>query len=263
MALGDSYTAGLLIPMSAGSPPDCGRSDHNYPSLVAAALGLSLRDVSCGSATTADFTSPQAPLTLGGVNPPQFNALGADAGIVTVGIGGNDIGLGEAVIECMRFAPPPVGQPPCADALTGGGTDQMSVAITQTAPKIDAALATIHRLAPAARVFVVGYPHMFPDTGAGCWPYLPFLPADVVYLRAKLVELNAMLAARTQAAGDTFIDTYTSSREHDPCQLPGTAWVNGVVTVPLSYVMHPNELQMQDVTRLLVAAIPTRGNLGP
>ena len=201
VALGDSYTSGPLVPNPTGNPVDCGRSDHNYPALVAAALRVAVfRDVSCGSASSDHFTSPQTGLQLGGTNPPQFNALAADAAIVTVGIGGNDIGLGLAVIDCIRPVPPPVGPPPCADALTAGGVDQMSRDIAKTAPKIDAVLAAIHRRAPAARVIVVGYPHMFPDTGSGCWPYLPFLPEDVVYLRAKLVELNTMLARRTKAA---------------------------------------------------------------
>jgi hypothetical protein len=260
VALGDSYTSGPLVPNPTGTPIDCGRSDHNYPSLVAAALKVAVfRDVSCGSASSDHFTSPQTGLQLGGTNPPQFNALAADAAIVTVGIGGHDVGLGLAVIDCIRPVPPPVGPPPCADALPAGGFDQRSRDLARTAPKIDAVLATIHRRAPAARVIVVGYPHMFPDTGSGCWPYLPFLPEDVVYLRAKLVELNAMLARRTRAAGDTFVDPYPSSVGHDPCQLPGTAWVNGAVVVPLSYVMHPNELQMADTARLVLAAI--RGGL--
>src|SRR5918998_3913984 len=46
-ALGDSYTAGPLIPNQTGDPPGCLRSDRNYPHLVANALKLSLTDVSC------------------------------------------------------------------------------------------------------------------------------------------------------------------------------------------------------------------------
>jgi lysophospholipase L1-like esterase len=256
VALGDSYTAGPLVPMPTGKPIDCGRSDHNYPSLLAEALKVAaFRDVSCGSAATMHFTHPQTGLQLGGTNPPQFNALGPDASIVTVGIGGNDIGLGAAVINCIRVMPKALAKPPCADAMTAGGRDEMGDAIVRAAPSIDAALAGIRQRAPAARIFVVGYPHMFPDTGDGCWPYVPFLPADVVYLRAKLVQLNAMLADRAAASGATFVDTYTSSAGHDPCQLPGTAWVNGAVVVPLSYVMHPNELDMANVARLVLAAI--------
>ena len=94
VALGDSYTSAPLVPNQHGDPIDCGRSDHNYPSLVAAAFGFeTFVDVSCGSAETKHMTEPQTGLPLGGTNPPQFNALRADATIVTVGIGGNDAGL--------------------------------------------------------------------------------------------------------------------------------------------------------------------------
>ena len=36
VSLGDSYTAGPLVLNQTGTPIDCARSDHNYPSLVAA-----------------------------------------------------------------------------------------------------------------------------------------------------------------------------------------------------------------------------------
>src|SRR5207245_819479 len=41
VALGDSYTAGPLIPEQLPDPMGCFRSDHNYPHLVAAALRVS------------------------------------------------------------------------------------------------------------------------------------------------------------------------------------------------------------------------------
>jgi hypothetical protein len=39
VALGDSYTAGPLIPVQETTPLGCLRSDHNYPHLVAAGRG--------------------------------------------------------------------------------------------------------------------------------------------------------------------------------------------------------------------------------
>src|ERR671918_2563183 len=67
VALGDSYTAGPLILTPTGDPIDCGRSDHNYPSLVANEIEpAEFRDVSCGSAQTKHMTEPQDGLPLGG-----------------------------------------------------------------------------------------------------------------------------------------------------------------------------------------------------
>ena len=88
VALGDSATSGPLIPTPTGLL-GCGRSDHNYPHLTAAALGLELTDVSCGGAAARHMTQAQS-VEFDGVNPPQFDALRTDTDLVSVGIGGND-----------------------------------------------------------------------------------------------------------------------------------------------------------------------------
>src|SRR5579884_2412629 len=99
VALGDSYTAGPLIPNQTGQPPGCLRSDHDYPSLVRQSLRAArFRDVSCSGATTQHMTQPQA--VRGGSNPPQLDALTASTDLVTVGIGGNDIGFADIVENC-------------------------------------------------------------------------------------------------------------------------------------------------------------------
>ena len=82
VALGDSYTAGPIIPVQQTDPLGCLRSDHNYPHLVAAALGVSnFRDPSCSGAETEDMTMPQG--VSPGPNPPQFDSLAADTQLVT------------------------------------------------------------------------------------------------------------------------------------------------------------------------------------
>jgi hypothetical protein len=52
VAIGSSYGAGFFIRPQA--PGDCGRSEIDYPQLVAAKLHLRLVDVTCGGATTAN-----------------------------------------------------------------------------------------------------------------------------------------------------------------------------------------------------------------
>mgnify|MGYP002682512551 CR=1 FL=1 len=81
-----------------------------------------------------------------------------------------------------------------------------------TAPKIDAVGAEIKRKAPKAKVFLVGYPTLVPQSGNGCYPLVPVLGKDVPYLRAKTVQLNAMIAARAAAAGAPLSYAYGSRR---------------------------------------------------
>ena len=61
VSLGDSYTAGPLVPNPTGNPILCGRSTHNYPSDVNRTIQpSSFTDASCSSATTADMTQSQS-----------------------------------------------------------------------------------------------------------------------------------------------------------------------------------------------------------
>src|SRR5260370_4947804 len=103
VSLGDSYTAGPLIPDLTGSPAGCARSTHNYPHLVAAAVGAaSFTDVSCQGADTTSMTKPESvPL---GSNPPQDNALSPSTTLVTLQIGGNNINFSNLIINCTTLS---------------------------------------------------------------------------------------------------------------------------------------------------------------
>jgi len=254
VALGDSYTAGPLIPNQSLSPLGCLRSDHNYPHLVQPGLTTaSFTDISCSGATTDDMFAAQS--TEIGTNPPQLDALTADTRVVTLGIGGNDIGFSSIVINCARLNP----FDPCKDDYVHGSTDDISVRIAATAPKVDAVIAAIHARAPGAKVHVVGYPTILPAAGSGCWPIVPILPTDVSYLRAKELELNSMLATRAAADGAFYVDTYTSSAGHDVCKGTGTKWVEGLVPTSSAAPVHPNALGMQNTATVTLARINAVG----
>ena len=250
VAMGDSYTAGPLIPHQLSDPPGCLRSDHNYPRLVAEARGLSLRDRSCSGAETEDLASPQA--VRGGPNPAQLDALDAAVGTVSVQIGGNDIGFHEALQACA--APLPLGTP-CQDRYVRSGTDESSRRIAATGPKVAAALAEVRRRSPSAHVLVVGYPAILPEVHPGCWPVMPFTPGDVPYIRDKEKELNAMLATQAAAAGATYVDVYGPSIGHDACQLPGVRWVEPLIPLAPAAPVHPNALGMRGMADALLAAL--------
>jgi hypothetical protein len=255
VSLGDSYTAGPLIPLQETDPLGCLRSDHNYPHLVAAALGVStFRDPSCSGAETGDMTSPQG--VSPGPNPPQFDSLDANTQLVTLGIGGNDIGFTEIIENCS--SPTPTGHP-CQDHYVVNGHDELAQRIADTAPKVAAVLQGIHRRSPKASVFVVAYLAILPETGPGCWPQLPIAPDDVPYLRGVENELNGMLAQQAAANRAGFVDSYTASIGHDACQLPGTRWVEPVVPTTPAAPVHPNLFGMQGYAAAVLAQVNARG----
>jgi lysophospholipase L1-like esterase len=256
VALGDSYTAGPLIPDQTGRPAGCARSNHNYPSLVAAAVAAAtFTDVSCQGAGTVNMTQPE-PVPLG-TNPPQLNALTPETSLVTLQISGNDINFINIVINCTTLSfTDPFGAP-CKAHYTSGGTDQLKQAIAATAPKVGAVLQAIHQRAPQARVLLVGYPVILPNSGDGCWPAVPIAFGDVPYLRGVEAELNQMLASEAASHGATFVNTYTASIGHDVCEPPGTEWVEGLIPVAPAAPFHPNaagEKAMAKRVELAVAA---------
>ena len=76
-----------IRPRAAGAPWAAGRSARNYPHLVAERLSLDLVDVTFSGATTAHVLADRQR----GASP-QIAALDGSEALVTVTIGGNDVG---------------------------------------------------------------------------------------------------------------------------------------------------------------------------
>jgi lysophospholipase L1-like esterase len=255
VALGDSYAAGDLIPSSpSGTPAGCLRSTHDYGADAAAALGVTrFINATCTGATTTDMTQPQSVQL--GTNPPQFSFLAADDSVVTLTIGGDNIGFLGILETCAQLSLTDLFGNPCQRHYTAGGTDQLVAAINATAPKVAAVLQGIHARAPDARVLLVGYPDILPTTGGGCWPMVPFAFGDVPYLRGIELDTNQMLASTAAANGATFVDTYTATIGHDACQAAGVKDVEGLIPTSPAYPFHPNQSGQQVMADQVLAAL--------
>ncbi|WP_084477008.1 SGNH/GDSL hydrolase family protein [Actinokineospora enzanensis] len=249
VALGDSYAAGPGIPQQNGTPPGCARSDHNYAGVLARWLRVPVfTDVSCSGATTVHMTAPQ--VVQGGVNPPQFDALTLDTDLVTLTVGGNDIGFGEIVSTCGRLGGSDPGGAPCRDHYTSGGGDVLADRVGVAAGKLAEILAGIRERAPRATVVVVGYLRILPE-GGGCWPQMPFAAGDTAYFDGTERLLNASLGNVTRGARDWFVNPYPYSVGHDACQAPGRRWVEPLLPASPSAPVHPNGVGMRAVAGLV------------
>jgi hypothetical protein len=254
VSLGDSYAAGNLVPSSpVGSPAGCLRSSHNYGADAAAALGLRYVDVACTGARTANMTSPE-PVLLG-TNPPQFRALAADDSVVTLTIGGDDIGFLSILKTCAALSLSNLFGHPCQRHYTAGGADRLVAAVNAAAPKIAAVLRGIRTRAPRARVLLVGYPDILPVHGHGCWPVVPFAFGDVPYLRGIEVDANHMLARTAAANGAGYVDTYQATTGHDACQDENNRDVEGLIPASLAYPFHPNRRGQLVMAQRVLAAL--------
>jgi lysophospholipase L1-like esterase len=261
VALGDSYTAGLGIPEQTGATAGCGQSTSSYPYLVARSLRLRLTDMSCSSATIQDMTAAQP--TGEGTNPAQLSALSAGTALVTLSIGGNDIGMVDIVTKCTEFDLIPALIPgrssssrtPCEDYYTAGGADQIQQRIQAVRGNLADTLTQIKERAPHARVYVVGYPDLLPAGSGGCGDALGITEGDIAFLNREEVRLNGVLEQVARAAGDEYVNTYTPSEGHDACAAPGSRWLEPLLPSAAAAPLHPNAVGERGMAGAVVEAI--------
>ena len=236
VAMGDSYTSGPgILPYVPSAPPECGQSELNYPHLVAAALNLSLTDVSCGGAKTEDFTVAQDP-----DQPPQFDALTESTEVVTVGMGGNDGNLFGTLVEGCTYATfeHPFEKSPCKTKY------EAFVKLTFTEDKAprEKALEEMHALSPKAKIFVVGYPEITPKDGECVFSEFPWKSGDLKWFRKTEQLGNKLIEESAKAHGAIFVNTFKPSEGHNACAGVGTRWIEPLVGSLTGVAVHPNAM---------------------
>ncbi|MEU1040593.1 SGNH/GDSL hydrolase family protein [Streptomyces sp. NPDC005551] len=255
VALGDSYTSGPLIPRQVDA--NCARSDSNYPSLVAAAREVAtFTDVSCGGATTEEMWKAQ------GTNAPQLDAVRGDTDLVTVQIGGNDMGFGSIIGTCAALSSTDLAGNPCQRHYGSSGTDQLTLNILRTAPKVARVLRAVHARAPHARVVLVGYPDLLPEDGSGCYPSVPFAAKDFPYLRDTGKRLNLMLRTVALLNRAEYVDTYKATIGHDMCKAPADRWIEPLRPAAPAAPAHPNAKGMEAMAGAVLARLGRHGGHG-
>jgi len=236
VALGDSYSAASgVLPPDPAAPLLCLRSSRNYPHVLAARTGARLTDVTCGAAETKHFTTAQYP----GV-APQVDALGADTDLVTMTIGGNDSGVFiGAILACGAAGIATLGHgSPCKNLYGSRFEDTVR---TTTYPALVSGLQAVRAKAPQARVAIIGYPWILPETG-GCFDKMPVASGDVPYLRSLQTTLNDAVRRAAAATGATYVDMGGVSEGHDACRPIGVRWIEPVLQTTNPVVVHPNAL---------------------
>ena len=253
VALGDSFSAGPLVPDARSDPPGCFRSTNNYPAYLAGYLGVrSYRDVTCSGAQTRDLLRPQR-MAFGQTTPPQLDALSAGTDLVTVGIGGNDFGLfGSIIGTCGVLRDRDPRGAPCRRSFTRP-VDTKARDARRVEVGVARVLRAVARRAPQAEVYVVGYPRLLPESGR-CLA-VPFAAGDYPWGRRVERLLNDSLSGAAERSGATFVDLYPASRHHDACA-GSRAWLNGSQTLfGLAAGFHPFQEGMRGIARAVHASI--------
>ena len=223
-ALGDSYASGYGVPPYG----PCGRSGSAYAEQLDGRMKIRLDDfVACAGATTTSLVS-------GG----QLGALGADTDLVTLTIGGNDIGWSQTVGACLVGT-----DPQCAGSLAL----TRARVLTQLPSLLDTVYADVAAAAPGAHVVVTGYPRLFsPEYGA----FLGASPAEQQALNDGADTLNGVIAAAGARHGFQFVDV--TSRFVDHGVNAPDAWILGPRD-PAAF--HPTLDGYKAYTAALTAAI--------
>jgi len=216
VAMGSSYAAGPGITTTVvGAPARCSRSNDNYAHQLARRRGLFLTDVSCSGATTAHLLGPWNEL------PAQLDALRGDTKLVTVTIGGNDLGymgvlFGASCLGLQRAGTGP--QMTCSDVILP--TEQDYAGLEERMRSI---AREVHRRSPDARLVFVDYVTVLPPMGH-C-DAAPMSDADADQARnldARLRQITAQVALEN---GAELLDASAVTRGHDACA--PDPWING------------------------------------
>ena len=250
VAMGSSFAAGPGVTTLADSPPNrCGRSADNYPRQLARRRGLALTDVSCGGATTKHLLGPWGEL------PPQLDAVDADTRLVTITIGGNDLGYiaGLMIGACRQLAIDAADSAAAARCPPAPAPTEQSFADVEA--RMRSIAAEVRRRAPAARLVFVDYPSVLPPQGTCA--ATPLTPAQADASREVARRLSEITRRVAKESGAGFVAASELSVGHDACA-GAAAWMHGFARpgAPIDGVAyHPNLAGMTAVAEALDRAL--------
>jgi lysophospholipase L1-like esterase len=245
VALGSSMAAGPGIrPTADGAPFRAGRSARNYAHLVAQRLGLDLVDVTYSGATTANILSDPQHGT-----PPQIEALNGSEDLVTVTIGGNDVGyvpllMAAGLPRLVRSVP-----------LLGGVLREMldptarDRALVEVAESLKEVGHTVRQRSPRAKVLFVDYLTLLPAMGSAP----PLSDAEVALGRRVADTLERLTGEAAADTGCQWVRVAEASREHHPWSAEPWTTKPGIPFPGRPAPLHPNAEGMRAVADLVVA----------
>lgn len=253
VALGSSMAAGPGIsPRVPGSPRRAGRSTRNYPHQIAERMGYQLVDVTYSGATTAHIlTDPQH------TAPPQLNALDGSEELVTVTIGGNDVGyvpfLAAAALPRLLRVLPVVGIA-LRELLDIG---KREAAVTVIGESLRAVGEQVRSRAPRARVIFVDYLSLLPPQGEPAPPYTSSETATGHRIAAALASATA---AAAHATGCEIVRASAASTDRHAWSARPWTTRPGIPWPWRPAPLHPNKEGMTAVADLVLALLDDASN---
>ncbi|HEY2577375.1 MAG TPA: SGNH/GDSL hydrolase family protein [Streptosporangiaceae bacterium] len=213
VALGDSYASGL----GAGDYSDgnCDESANAFSVLWANANHpASFANETCSGATTQTVISS------------QLSPLSSSTTLVSIVIGGNDVGFSNTLVTCVLDS-----TSACVSAIQ---TDESEMQ-TQLPGEMDSVLSDIAADAPAAHVVVLGYPELYDlSQSSSC---IGLSTTDRTDLNQAADELDGQIQAAAARNGDSFGDVRSAFDGHQICD--SSSWLHSVNFLDVAESYHP------------------------
>jgi lysophospholipase L1-like esterase len=231
VALGDSYSSGVGAGSESGS---CDQSPNAYAALWAKANSVtSFTFAACSGARTSDVINS------------QLKALNAATTLVSITIGGNDVGFSSIMQICVLKS-----TSSCESAVSAA--EQY---VSKTLPGLlNTTLGDIRAQAPNAKIIVLGYPEFY-DLSA--WFCVGLSSADHHALDAGIDDLDGVLKTAAASNDDGFGDVRSVFSGHELCD-GSDSWLHSVNITDMHESYHPTAAGQESGYLPVFAAAATK-----
>jgi lysophospholipase L1-like esterase len=216
VALGDSYSSGLGAGSIISSSGSCDRSSVAYSALWASAHApASYVSVACAGATTGTVIST------------QLSALSAQTTLVSITVGGNDVGFESVMETCVLHS-----TSTCVSAISTAESQANSI----LPGNLDRVLSAIKAAAPNARVVVLGYPQLYDLAKSSTC--IGLSTTDRTDLNQAATLIDQVIAAAASRSGLVFGDVRSAFAGHQICD-GSSSWLHSVNILDIDESYHP------------------------
>ncbi len=294
LGLGDSYSSGEgAFDYLAGTDTKdnrCHLSSHAYPILLTQDLftaagghavtcsGAVMHDISDGSdgyrgqvrdvASWKDLAQDQPALLasilsnyLPGYVAQQRFVSQYQPAVITLGIGGNNMGFGNILERCIE---PQSSLHVVANTCFATYEDRQELLslISKTGKGLQSTYKQLLKQAPATRLYVIGYPEVSIDNG-DCALNVHFNTSELEFFDELVQQINGTIASAATAAGAQYVDISKALAGHRLCETNGgNIAVNGLTAGASSGLgdfdfiasesYHPNALGQQLIEQAIL-----------
>ena len=250
LALGDSFSSGegetedkYYLEGTNVEHEKCHTSTRSYPYLIANTLGIKsehMKSVACSGALTRDvvggersYWGQDGRLNEGKLNfddiaksvaqstakdlfipgrVPQMSFVERyRPKVLTIGIGGNDVGFMDKLRAC-------VGKGTCTWAGTTIGREKTALEIRALFDTLVATYKSLQAVSPVTKIYAVGYPKVIDPQGKCGFINSSLLDSDEKrFMDEGIIYINKIIAAAAQTAGIKYLDIEDSFADKRLC----------------------------------------------